>query len=240
MIDRARSFERVAEDYEAGRPGYPTALLDELPLTAESDVLDLGAGTGKLTRVLAERYRSVVAVEPLAGMRAVLERLVPRAESRAGSAEAIPVAEGSVDAVFAAQAFHWFANDEAVAEIARVVRPGGLFAVVWNEPEPPSPLPADYNARFAALEPPRPESSEPDEWLAPILRGPFGEIHTATVRHEQVQDRASVLGFALSVSIVAHRPPEERESIMAELGALLPEGSYRFALRTTAKWAVRA
>ncbi len=242
MIDRARSFERVAEDYEAARPAYPAAILDLLPLGSVAEVLDLGAGTGKLTRVLAERYRRVVAVEPLDGMRAILETVVPNAESLAGSAERIPLSDASVDAVFAAQAFHWFANDDAVGEIARVLRPGGLFVVVWNEPDPhtPSPLPAAYRARLAALDPPAPaEPPGPDDWLATIRRAPFEEVQTAIASHEQVQDREGVLGFARSVSVVAHRPAAERAMILSELAALLPEGAYRFAIRTTARWAVR-
>ena len=87
MVDRveqARSFDRAAEEYERTRPDYPDAVLDVLPLASEATVVDVGAGTGKLTRVLARRYARVLAVEPLDGMRAILEQVVPAAESLAG------------------------------------------------------------------------------------------------------------------------------------------------------------
>ncbi len=108
----------------------------------DAAVLDLGAGTGKLTRVLARRYARVIAVEPLDGMRGILERVVPDVEALAGSAEQIPLGDASVDAVFAAQAFHWFDHERAMPEIARVLRPGGVLALVWNGPDESRPEPA--------------------------------------------------------------------------------------------------
>src|SRR3954452_14925441 len=116
------AFGRTAREYELGRPGWPEELLDqvvaELGLGANAEVLDLGAGTGKLTRALVPRFARVVAVEPDDAMRAVLEEVVPRADALAGRGEAIPLAERSVDAVFSAEAFHWFATEDSVAEIA--------------------------------------------------------------------------------------------------------------------------
>src|SRR5262249_19575551 len=128
------------------RPDYPPALLDALPLGGDAAVLDLGAGTGKLTRVLARRYRDVTAVEPLANMRAMLERMVPGVTALAGAAERIPLDDGSVDGVFAAQAFHWFDKAVALPEIARVLRPGGIVALVWNQgnDELPDPRPEEF------------------------------------------------------------------------------------------------
>ena len=205
-----------------------------------STVLDIGAGTGKLTRVLARRYRHVIAVEPLDGMRAILESVVPEAESHAGAAESIPLTDSSVDAVFAAQAFHWFANDEAIAEIARVLRPGGVFAVVWNESVDPSPLPDSYRARIKQLfADGRLAPGEDDDRFAAIARGPFGELHEECVMHEQVQDRDSALAYLSSVSLIARLPDDERLATMAELRALLPVGEYRFSIRATVRWAVR-
>jgi len=203
-------------------------------------VLDLGAGTGKLTRVLVERYSHVIAVEPLDGMREVLERVVPAAESLAGAAESIPVADDSADGVFAASAFHWFANDDAIREVARVLRPGGVFAVVWNETIDPSPLPEPYVARTQALfEEVRQDADLEENRFDVIARGPFGELHEAAVEHEQRQTRDLTLSFLRSISVVAKLPPEEREALMAELGALLPEGEYVFRIRAVARWAVR-
>ena len=240
-IDPARSFERAAAAYEVARPSYPETLLDLLPVAAGSTVLDLGAGTGKLTRVLARRYAHVIAVEPLDGMRAILESVVPEAESHAGAAESIPLRDASVDAVFAAQAFHWFANDDAIAEIARVLRPGGVFAVVWNESIDPSPLPDVYRGRLKELfADGRLAPGEDEDRFATIARGPFGELQEGTVMHEQVQDRDSTLAFVSSVSMIARLPDEERAAAMAELRSLLPVGEYRFAIRATVRWAVRS
>ena len=203
-------------------------------------MLDLGAGTGKLTRVLVDRYARVVAVEPLEGMRQILERVVPRAESFAGAAEAIPFPDGAVDGVFAASAFHWFANDEAIAEVARVLRRGGVFAVVWNETIDPSPLPEPYLARTQVLfDDVRQDANLEEDRFDVIARGPFGELHEAAVEHEQRQTRDLTLSFLRSISVVAKRPPDEREALMAELGALLPEGEYVFRIRAIARWAVR-
>jgi SAM-dependent methyltransferase len=241
VIEPARSFDRAAAEYEAARPGYPEALLDLLPVVNEATVLDLGAGTGKLTRVLARRYREVVAVEPLDGMRAILEDVVPEARSVAGSAEAIPLADESVDAVFAAQAFHWFTNDTAVAEIARVLRPGGVLCLIWNENADPSPLPDAYRAYLHTLHAPSLALVQSGPPLAEVLGGgAFGELQSASVPHEQVQERAGVLAFAQSVSWVAHRSDDERASIGRELDALLPpEATFAFPMRAEVTWTAR-
>ena len=142
MRPAARTFDATAEIYERSRPGYPDAALDEvvreLALDRSSVVLDLGSGTGKLTRALVERFERVLAVEPLEGMRALLETLVPRAESLAGEAERIRLDDAAVDAVFVAEAFHWFDGDRALAEIARVLRPRGALVLMWNVPDKPT------------------------------------------------------------------------------------------------------
>jgi ubiquinone/menaquinone biosynthesis C-methylase UbiE len=132
----AAAFRSVADQYERGRPGYPAEALYrlacELELDADSVVVDLGAGTGKLARDLAPRFGRVIAVEPLDEMRAVIERAMPSVEALKGTAEEIPLADGSVDAVFVGQAFHWFDGTRALAEIARVLRPRGGLALLWN------------------------------------------------------------------------------------------------------------
>ena len=239
MIDPARSFDRAAEEYEAARPDYPLELLDALPVPAEATVLDLGAGTGKLTRVLARRYAHVIAVEPLDNMRAILERVVPEAKSHPGSADDIPLADASVDAVFAGQAFHWFATDTVVGEIARVLRPGGVFADVFNESDHSPDFPDAYKARLDALFAQPRTGAEDDERIAVVERGPFTKMRVDTVDHEQVQDRDSVLRFMQSISYVAKLPDDEREALMGELASLLPEGTYRFPIVATARWATR-
>ncbi len=240
-VDPARSFDRAAEAYEEHRPGYPPELLDLLPLDGAATVLDLGAGTGKLTRILVERYAHVIAVEPLDNMRAILERVVPQAEPRPGTAEAIPLEDGSVDAVFAGQAFHWFRNDDAVAEIARVLRPGGLVCAVWNRPDEPSPLPQDYRDYIAVLHEPRLKAIQEGPTLADVLgRGGFGPLQEAAVQHEQTLDRDGVLGNASSVSWIASLADNRRAEVMRDLDELLPEGPFTFPLKCEVFKAVRA
>src|SRR5206468_5357104 len=121
-------YDPVAENYELGRTGWPAALAAEV---AGETVLDLAAGTGKLTRVLVERFPHVIAVEPLAAMREVGARLVPGAEWLDGTAEALPLPDAAVDAAFVADAFHWFDAVTAAAELARVIRPGGTLVIVF-------------------------------------------------------------------------------------------------------------
>jgi SAM-dependent methyltransferase len=132
----ARGFERAAEDYELGRPEYPSAAIDvlafELGIGDGSTVVDLAAGTGKLTRALVPTGARVIAVEPVAGMRAQLVKAVPSAEALSGTAEAMPLADASADAVLVAQAFHWFDTPRAAREIRRVLRPSGGLGVIWN------------------------------------------------------------------------------------------------------------
>jgi SAM-dependent methyltransferase len=176
----------------------------------------------------------VIAVEPLDELRALLAVRVPEAELRAGAAEAIPLGEASVDAVFAGQAFHWFANDTAVGEIARVLRAGGVLALLWNVPNGTPSVPADYNARMEALhDAGRPDP--PDEHV--LERFPFGEEHEEVVEHEHVNARDDVLALAASVSWIAMR--NDRDEILAELEAMLPPGEYVFPLRCEMTWAIR-
>ncbi len=232
--EQARSFHRAAEEYERGRPGWPPEVLDLLPVADDATVLDLGAGTGKLTRVLAARYAKVFALEPLDELRAILAERVPEAEPLPGVAEAIPLGDEEVDAAFAAQSFHWFANDVALAEIARVLRPGGVFARLWNEAVEPSPLPEAYRRRMSDLHDEMRPTSIPDDVFE---SAPFGEAHEAAVEHEQVSTRDEVLAFAASVSWIANR--EDREEVLGELGAILPDGEYRFPMRANVAWAHR-
>jgi SAM-dependent methyltransferase len=232
--EQAKSFDRAAGEYERGRPSWPPEVLDRFPVPDNATVLDVGAGTGKLTRVLTTRYAHVIALEPLAEMRAILAAQVPSAEVLPGVAEAIPLDDAAVDAVFTGQAFHWFANDIAVAEIARVLRPGGVLARMWNESLDPCPLPPEYDLRLAELH----EAMRPPPVPDDVFDGtPFGEVHAGEVDHEHVSSRDEVLAFAASVSWIANR--DDRDEVLAGLGALLPEGEYVFRMQTNFEWARR-
>jgi SAM-dependent methyltransferase len=129
---RGLSFGSVADAYERARPGYPDGAVRWLAGDEPCDVVDLGAGTGKLTRSLVALGHRVTAVEPIPEMLAQLRASAPGAIALEGNAESIPLADGSADVVTAAQAFHWFDHAVALREIARVLRPGGRLALVWN------------------------------------------------------------------------------------------------------------
>ena len=130
--DRSLSFGSAAAAYERGRPSYPPEAIDWLLPTGARKVLDLGAGTGKLTTRLVERGLDVVAVDPIPDMLEVLRASLPETRAVLGTAEEIPLEDNSVDAVLVAQAWHWVDPDRAIPEVARVLRRGGRLGLVWN------------------------------------------------------------------------------------------------------------
>jgi len=147
--EAANAFGLVAADYERARPTYPVEAIEllrrELRLAPGCVVCDLAAGTGKLTRLLIGSGATVVAVEPVAGMRAQLSEVLPDIDVRDGTAEALPFDDASLDAVTVAQAFHWFRFDDALTEIRRVLRPGGALAIVFNERDERTPWVKTWN-----------------------------------------------------------------------------------------------
>jgi len=161
----SRSFEQVAGLYERVRPGYPEEILawfaDRLDLGRGRIVLDLGAGTGKLTRALVATGAEVIALEPGDEMRAQLERAVPEARVLAAGAEAIPLQDDSVDAATAGQSFHWFRLDEAVPEVHRVLRPEAGLGLVWNMRDQDDELQREITALLAPFVPPGREGEGP-------------------------------------------------------------------------------
>jgi SAM-dependent methyltransferase len=132
MIENALSFGPSADVYERGRPSYPAPALDWLLPAGNPRVVDLGAGTGKLTRLIRDRGLEVTAVDPSEGMLAQFRRSVPGVTAVAGTAERIPLPDGSADAVLVAQAWHWVDTSRAVPEVARVLSPGGRLGLIWN------------------------------------------------------------------------------------------------------------
>ena len=200
----ARVFGRTAEDYERGRPDWPAEALDllsrELGLDRSAEVVDLAAGTGKLTRILAERFARVVAIEPDDAMRA----LISGVEALAGTAEDIPLPDDSADAVFCGEAFHWFDGPVALAEIARVLRPGGGLALMWNhgwdfEPELPEALHDRMSAIIERVGAPGGPKYDSGEWRGAFATSAFEPLKKTTLTWviEQVDREARRVALAL-------------------------------------------
>jgi len=219
-----RGFQAGAEAYERGRPGYPAGAIEwlrtELRLMPGRTVADVGAGTGKLTRELIATGASVIAVEPVPGMREVLARAVPGAQVLDGTAEAIPVADESVDAITVAQAFHWFDVPRTLAEFHRVLRPGGRFAVIWNRRLRDQPL---HQAIHELTEPYRGASpSHYDSgWREAIAAdGRFAAAGETTVPFEQRFDADGLVDRVGSISFIATLGDQERERVLGRVRAL--------------------
>jgi SAM-dependent methyltransferase len=219
-------FDRGAEVYDRARPGYPAALvdrlLDELGLGPGAVVADVAAGTGKLTRPLVERGLRVIAVEPVAGMRDVLAATTPGADVRDGAAEDLPLADASVDAVTVAQAFHWFANDAALAELRRVLRPGGRMALAWNTRDLDAPLQAALHGVLSPYRRDEPRQGSGDWESAFRDDGPF--VLRGRWEHPWVQEvsREGLVERALSTSFIAALPDAERAAVADRVRALAP------------------
>jgi SAM-dependent methyltransferase len=236
------------ENYEHGRPGYPAeavALAELLPTAA---VAELGAGTGKLTRLLVSEFERVVAVEPDDGMRRLLIPLCPAAEVLDGSAEDIPLEDASVDAVFISEAFHRFDGERALAEIARVLRPNGALILLWNLPTAPTtPSIAAVEQLLDERGPDRadlaydPKDLNPtlfatDQWRAPFVDAPFEELREVRLPNPQTVAPDGLVAFFGSMGWIAELPDLERLSLLDELTSLLTADEYTRSWETRAYW----
>jgi ubiquinone/menaquinone biosynthesis C-methylase UbiE len=248
--EAARGFELAPKPYEIGRPDYPAdaieRLVSELQIGPGKRVLDLAAGTGKLTRRLEPTGAELVAVEPVDGMRASLAAALPDVEARAGTAEDIPVADGSVDAVVVGQAFHWFDGDAALAEIHRVLRPHGRLGLIWNVKDES----VDWIEKLGQIMEsyrggaPRVASGawkdafDRTTLFSPLERARFSFVHEA--------DFAAVVARVTSVSFIAALPPPEFARVVDKVRQLLAthpdtQGRSTFELpyRTGVYWCER-
>jgi SAM-dependent methyltransferase len=226
----ATGFAAAAEAYERGRPGYPedavAALLRVFGVGSDGTVLDLAAGTGKLTRLLPPHVARVVAVDASDGMLAVLHGLLPGVEARAGTADAIPLADASVDAVFVAEAFHWFGTPPVCREIARVLVPGGGLALLsnrerWSEDD------LGWLPAFQALTRPHRDAAgafpaEGDAWQRAIRdTGLFEPLERADARHVHHTTGAGVVDLVASWSWIANLPASRRAALLDAIRDLI-------------------
>jgi SAM-dependent methyltransferase len=234
----AGSGDRWPDDYELGRPGWPRAVLDVADLSSAATVLDLGAGTGKLTRLLAAAFDCVVAVEPADAMRRLLVRLCPQAQVSAGHAREIPLADGSVDAVFAAEAYHWFDDERALAEIARVLRAGGPLVLLWNLPAGPwEPSIASVEALLGERLPAGGVDHDPldlggprrgdGQWPSLLASARFGPTKHVRTANPQTLDRDGLVCYFASMGWIAELADDERLPLLDQVRSLLTPNQYR-------------
>jgi SAM-dependent methyltransferase len=221
----ATAFSEAAAGYEDARPGYPPEVLAwlgaHLDLRPGRRVVDLAAGTGKLTRGLLELGATVIAVEPVPGMRRTLVRAVPGALTVAGVAQAIPLGTATVDALTVAQAMHWFASGEAVQEMHRILRPRSHLAVVWNRRDLSDPLQGALEALMAPLQGDTP-SGVTGEWRHALVDtttgGPrFIPDAQFRVAWRQAVDVEGVADRVASVSFVAALDDAPRQRLLEEV-----------------------
>ena len=229
----ARGFAVSAGAYERGRPEYPLAaieyLRDRLRLAPGRTVLDLAAGTGKLTRPLLAGGAEVVAVEPVVEMRAAVPH---EARTHDGTAEAIPLPGASADAVTVAQAFHWFDGDAALAEIHRVLRPGGVLALVWNRQVMDDPLNRAVEEIIAPHRGDAP-THRSEAWRAAFERTRlFGPLDEHAFPNAPVLDADGLADRIGSISFIAALDAAERERVLRAVRALAGDGRVTVRYRT--------
>ena len=255
MSELAFSFGRIAAEYDDVRPEYDAESLrraeEVLGLDADSRVVDLAAGSGKLTRPLAARFAEVVAVEPNEEMRAVLAGRSAGVRVLAGTAERMPLPDDFADAVFVGDAFHWFDGPAAVAELERVLRPQGGVALLWNHwwsdgddgttnsLDPPLPPGAQalfdevyFSSGRAKM---RADMPDPVEVFA---GGPFDPIVEEAFPRTEGLTGMQVIDLYATVSAVASLPPGERVELKRRLASLV-DPSYRLRITTELHWTRR-
>jgi SAM-dependent methyltransferase len=223
----AHGYAGSSDAYERGRPDYSAEavnrIVSELGLGAGKVVLDAGAGTGKFTRFLVPSGARIIAVEPVAAMRHKFSSILPEIEVLAGAAEAIPLPAGSVDAVVAAQSFHWFRGAESLAEFHRVLRPGGRLGLIWNRRDESVDWMAELEKIIERHEQgaPRYKSGEwRNVFSATAL---FGQLRHARFGYVQSGTVETVIDRVASISFIAALPAADREQFLEEILTLIRE-----------------
>ncbi|QND51753.1 class I SAM-dependent methyltransferase [Phyllobacterium sp. 628] len=221
----AVGFAAKADSYVRGRPDYPPELdvwlREELHLAPGKTVVDLGAGTGKFTLRLMTTCAKVIAVEPVAQMLQKLAEKHPDVTTKDGTAESIPLADNSVDAVVCAQAFHWFATKAALTEIHRVLKPGGHLGLIWNTRDESIPWVAKLGRIFAPYEGGTPRHSS-GEWKKPFPFNGFSALKQQRFANSHVGAPENVIvNRVLSTSFIAALPADEQEKVAARVRTLI-------------------
>lgn len=241
----AQGFSSQADTYARGRPDYPeeisTWLRDTLRLSAGKTVVDLGAGTGKFTRLLLPTGAAALAVEPVAQMRMQLSNGLPGVQAIEGTAESMPLPDASVDAVVCAQAFHWFANTAAMREIRRVLRPGGRLGLIWNVRDESVGWVAKLTEIMKPFEGDAPRFHRGD-WRKVFPAEGFGQLILTSLPYTHAGSAEQVIvDRVMSVSFIASLQPAQQDAVRAQLHeviaqdpALAGQATVTFPYRTEA------
>jgi SAM-dependent methyltransferase len=220
-------FEAAVEHYERGRPSYPddavSYLVNELEIREGTDVLDLGAGTGKFTELIVHTGARITALEPVSSMRAALERNCPTISAVDGTAEDVPAEDDSFDVAVAASAFHWFDGERALPEIHRVLRPAGALGLIWNARDESSDWSERLTEIFDELAGPDQPRYRSGRWREAFERRSdlFGPLHHRVAYHVHHVTPSTFLDRVLSVSYVAAASEPDRERVREEVAELL-------------------
>jgi SAM-dependent methyltransferase len=245
----ARGFQTAAGDYERSRPDYPAEAVDrlsqELEIGEKARILDVGAGTGKLTRMLVPTRARLVALEPVEAMRATFAAAVPGVPLAGGTAEALPFADGLFDGVVAAQSFHWFQGEDALAEFHRVLRPAGRLGLIWNMHDVSVP----WVGRLIDLLD-RHRGSTPREWTGEWRRAfqstsLFGTLNGRRFRNEQRFDLRGLVDRVATTSFIAALPTERSRAVLEQVSHLAQaeldeRGEVVLPYNTELYWCARA
>ncbi|MGI9120167.1 MAG: class I SAM-dependent methyltransferase [Acidimicrobiales bacterium] len=231
----ARAYASVSDVYEQGRPSYPAeavaTLVRELALGPASTVVDVAAGTGKLTRLLLPSGARIVAIEPVAAMRSALVAAVAGVEVVAATAEALPLAPGSADAITVAQAFHWFRAGDALVEMARALRPGGGLALVWNERDESTPWVAELNQLMRWREQPTPQYGDGVDWAEAVAEaGAFTPLQRRRFANPQELSVEDLVARVRSTSYIATWSVVDQDALDDQVRDLVGELGERFVL----------
>jgi SAM-dependent methyltransferase len=213
----ARAFDRAADVYEASRPTYPREAVDWLVPSTAKRVLDLGAGTGKLTRLLLDRALDIVAVDPSAQMLGVLERSLHGIPTHLGRGEDIPLGDASVDAVVSGQAWHWVDPELAVPEVARVLKPGGTLGLVWNSRDESVDWVAELGRLIGGDVVYAPANTPPR------VGAPFGPLETFAMHWTQELTVDGLLDLVRSRSYFITKEPAEQRAVLDSVRLLAAE-----------------
>jgi SAM-dependent methyltransferase len=230
------------DHYERGRPGYPSDVISVAGVAASASVLELGAGTGKLTRLLVHEYAHVAAVEPDPEMRRWFMATCPEAALIGAAAEQIPLADGAVDAVFSAESFHWFAHGRALFEIARVLRPLGTLVLMWNRPA--GSVEPSIAAVERLLEPIWPDGIEMPldldprrfpyarDWPLAFAQSPFAPLQETTLDNTLIVDADGLVAFFGSMGWIGGLPEDEQVKLLDKIRSRLAADEYRMPFTT--------